>query len=101
VGAILLFDLLTLVTYPAIGTLLGLSDTVFGVWAGTSMFSTGPVVAATIEFSPEAGQWAILSKLARNSMLGVIVVGCAICYADRDASVTRRTLWDSFPKFVL
>ncbi|WP_227132826.1 YeiH family protein [Halorubellus salinus] len=115
-GTILLFDVVTLFTYPALGGVLGLSDRVFGVWAGLTMFSTGPVTAAGFAFSDAAGQWATVTKLTRNLLLGVLVGAYSIRYANpgsddadgapgEDASTASafspRRLWDAFPKFVL
>lgn len=121
-ATVLLFDSTTLFVYPLVGHVLGLSDTVFGIWAGLTMFSTGPVTAAGFAFSKTAGQWALLVKLTRNSMIGLAAIAYAIYYARRgetgawkDETVTRRSetatksgvpggwrfLWDSFPKFVL
>jgi uncharacterized integral membrane protein (TIGR00698 family) len=102
-ATVLLFDALTLVAFPVLGDLLGLSDVVFGVWAGVSMFSTGPVVAAGFAHSPTAGQWATVAKLSRNALIGVVVLGYASVYATGGESdgPTLRTLWDEFPKFVL
>ena len=104
-ATILLFDAVTLVVYPLLGELLGLSGPVFGVWAGASMFSTGPVVAAGFAHSETAGQWATITKLSRNALIGVVVLGYAGYYAraegtnENDSAV--RTLWEEFPKFVL
>ncbi len=81
-ATVLLFDAVTLIAYPALGRLLDLSDVVFGVWAGTTMFSTGPVTAAGFAYSPAAGEWAVLVKLARNVLIGVVAVGYAMYYAD-------------------
>lgn len=106
-GTILLFDTLTLFAYPLIGQLLGLSDTAFGIWAGTTMFSTGPVAAAGFTLSNTAGQWAVLVKLARNALIGVIVIIYTfyyMTYTDNDLSNSRITLgsiWSTFPKFIL
>ena len=101
-ATVLLFDALTLVAFPVLGDLLGLSDVVFGVWAGVSMFSTGPVVAAGFAHSPTAGQWATVTKLSRNALVGVVVLGYASVYATTDGDgPTLRTLWDEFPKFVV
>ncbi|SEH47941.1 conserved hypothetical integral membrane protein [Halopenitus malekzadehii] len=80
-ATVLLFDAVTLVAYPAVGRLLGLSDVTFGVWAGSTMFSTGPVTAAGLAYSPAAGEWAVLVKLARNALIGVVAVGYAMYYA--------------------
>lgn len=113
-GTVLLFDALTLVVYPAVGELLDLSDLAFGVWAGTTMFSTGPVAAAGFAYSQAAGEWATLTKFVRNALIGVVALGYAVWYVRADsesddgapASDAARgwrgratTLWSEFPKF--
>lgn len=102
-GAVLLMDGITIVVYPIVGTLLGLSDVVFGVWTGVSMLSTGPAVAVGFDHSEAAGQWATVTKLARNTLIGVIALGYASYYTRRgsDTSTSLRTIWANFPKFVL
>ncbi|WP_135826508.1 YeiH family protein [Halorussus ruber] len=117
-SAILLFDALTLFAYPVAGQLLDLSGQVFGIWAGLSMFSTGPVTAAGFAYSETAGQWATLTKLTRNVLLGAVVLAYSVVYtgtdeetveSDSDATDTDgtdsdgtlRRLWQGFPKFVL
>ncbi|RLM54006.1 putative sulfate exporter family transporter [Halobellus sp. Atlit-31R] len=107
VATILLFDAVTLATYPAVGRLLGLPDVVFGIWAGISMVSTGPVVAAGFAYSVEAGQWATITKLGRNVFIGVVAILYAVYYARRrggdgqTSAASLRYFWDQFPKFVL
>ncbi len=106
VGAVLLFDALTLLVYPVIGRLLALPDAVFGTWAGVSMVSTGPVVAAGFAYSAEAGQWATVTKLGRNVFIGVVAVVYAVYYTRHDdaadaGGATLSRLWGQFPKFVL
>lgn len=107
-ATVLLFDAITLLAYPAIGRFLELPAQVFGMWAGLSMFSTGPVVAVGFEHSTDAGQWATVTKLTRNALIGVVAVLYATYYArrrmaeeDRGTGVRWRELWDRFPKFVL
>ncbi|WP_435365614.1 YeiH family protein [Haloarchaeobius sp. DYHT-AS-18] len=104
-GTILLFDVVTLFVYPAVGEWLGLADRVFGVWAGLTMFSTGPVTAAGFAVSETAGQWATVTKLTRNLLLGGLVAVYSIRYAGRgeagESTVSVATLWSSFPKFVI
>ncbi|WP_253738049.1 YeiH family protein [Halohasta salina] len=101
-ATVLLFDAVTLVVYPIAGELLGLSDVVFGIWTGVSMFSTGPVVAVGVSYSEVAGQWATLTKLARNALIGVVVVAYAAAYArtEADGRLSARTLWEEFPTFI-
>ena len=80
-GAVLAFDALTLAVYPAVGTALSLPDAAYGVWAGATMFSTGPVTAAGFAYSETAGRWAVLVKLARNTLIGAVTVAYALYYA--------------------
>lgn len=109
---VLLFDALTLIAYPLVGAALGLPDRVFGIWAGLTMFSTGPVTAAGFAVSETAGEWAVLVKLTRNAAIGVVAVAYAVLYArgraqGREAVHGDATqgllgrIWEPFPKFVL
>lgn len=101
-ATIVFFDAITLVIYPFLGDLLGLSSREFGVWAGLSMFSTGPVAAAGFAHSAEAGQWATVTKLARNTMLGAVVVAYSVGYATQKANDPGvKRLWLQFPKFLV
>lgn len=105
-ATVLLFDALTLAVYPLLGRVLGLSDIVFGIWAGATMFSTGPATAAGFAHSQAAGEWAVLVKLLRNALIGAVAIGYALHYAHRGASAsTIRNkplyLWRTFPKFIL
>jgi uncharacterized membrane protein YadS len=87
-GVVLLVDAITIVVC---------------VWAGVSMLSTGPVVAVGFAHSEVAGQWATMTKLARNALIGVVALGYAGYYArrDTDGTVSPRMLWANFPTFVL
>ncbi|WP_281194528.1 YeiH family protein [Halorubrum sp. F4] len=101
-ATVLLFDAVTLVAFPLAGEWLGLTGRQFGVWAGLSMFSTGPVAAAGFAHSVEAGQWATVTKLARNSLLGGVAIAYSVAYAARSATDPEaRELWAEFPKFLL
>ncbi len=93
-ATVLLFDAVTIVVFPIVGDVLELSGTVFGIWAGVSMFSTGPVVAVGFAHSDVAGQWATVTKLARNALIGVVVLGYAGYYA-RSADGSRPTVPDA------
>lgn len=94
-ATVLAFDALTLFAYPPIGSALGLSDVGFGVWAGTTMFSTGPVTAAGVAYSPTAGRWAVLVKLTRNALIGVVTVAYAFYYARRERTEAADSTGES------
>ncbi|WP_323676119.1 putative sulfate exporter family transporter [Halorubellus sp. PRR65] len=112
-GTILLFDVAMLFAYPVVGSALGLTERTFGVWAGLTMFSTGPVTAAGFAFGDVAGRWATVTKLTRNLLLGVLVVAYSLRYANADTerdgdrvettgiAGSVRAIWASFPTFVL
>jgi uncharacterized membrane protein YadS len=61
---------------------------VFGIWAGLSMFSTGPVTAAGFAFSEVAGQWATLTKLTRNVLLGAVVLAYSVVYTSGESAAS-------------
>lgn len=102
-ATVLLFDAVTLVTFPVLGGALGLTSKQFGVWAGLSMFSTGPVAAAGFAHSVAAGEWATLTKVTRNALIGLVAVGYSLRYARResDSSMSLGRVWESFPKFLV
>lgn len=114
-GAVVLFDGITVILFPILGQLLGLSDIQYGVWVGVSMFSTGPVIAAGFIHSEPAGQWATLTKIMRNSLIGLVTVCYVLFYAafsddathpSTAASLKRRIwwgvskVWQNSPKFI-
>jgi len=106
VATILLFDAITLFTYPLIGVKLGLADQVYGIWAGLTMFSTGPVTAAGFIYSDPAGQWAAITKLARNVFIGFVAISYSLYYARLNVDAERIDnkigyVWDQFPKFIV
>lgn len=101
-GTVLLFDAVTLVVFPVAGQFLGLSQRAFGVWAGLSMFSTGPVTAAGFAYGPVAGRWATLTKLVRNTLIGVVAVVYSVIYGDAASDgIELRRMWTEFPKFLV
>ncbi len=101
-GTVLLFDAVTLVVFPIVGHFLGLSQRAFGVWAGLSMFSTGPVTAAGFAYGSVAGRWATLTKLVRNTLIGVVAVVYSVIYGDAaDEGIELGQMWTEFPKFLV
>ncbi|MEF8780471.1 MAG: putative sulfate exporter family transporter, partial [Haloferacaceae archaeon] len=101
-GTVLLFDAATLLLFPAVGVALGLPDSVFGVWVGLSLFSTGPAAAVGFAISDVAGQWATVTKLVRNTFIGVLAVGYAVHHAAAGEDRPRaREVWNRFPKFLI
>jgi uncharacterized integral membrane protein (TIGR00698 family) len=69
--------------FPLAGTMIGLNDQAYGVWAGTSIHAVPQVVAAAFAFSPGAGTIATLVKLVRVALLAPFTFVLAIAYARR------------------
>lgn len=74
ISATFLFDLLTVILFPWIGHMLGLSDTSYGLWVGTAVNDTSSVVAAGYGFSEIAGSFALIVKLTRTLFIVPIVL---------------------------
>jgi uncharacterized integral membrane protein (TIGR00698 family) len=104
-AAILALGAFSLFTFPAIGHALGMSDKLFGMWAGLAVDNTAEATAAGALFSDAAGKFAVLAKTARNATIGFVVLGYAIHWAKKSQAkeITNKAafLWEKFPKFVL
>ena len=85
VSTITLFGLVGVVLLPLVGATLGMSDTVFGTWAGLSVNDTAQVVAAGYAYSAPAGDVATVVKLTRNIAILPVLIGAAwlVARADR------------------
>ncbi len=69
--------------FPLAGSLLGLGDQAYGVWAGTCIHAVPQVVAAAFAYSAGAGTIATLVKLVRVAMLAPFTFVLALAYARR------------------
>jgi uncharacterized integral membrane protein (TIGR00698 family) len=105
IAAILALGALALFTFPPIGHWLGLSDRMYGLWAGTGVDNTAEAVAAGALYSDAAAKIAVLAKTTRNAMIGFVVLGYALYWAARERKTVVGSkasfLWQKFPKFVL
>ncbi len=74
VAIVTLLGVVSMVTLPALGLALGLSDWQFGLWAGLTIHQTPQVIAAGFAFSPAAGQTATVVKLVRICLLAPLAL---------------------------
>jgi uncharacterized integral membrane protein (TIGR00698 family) len=81
IATIFFYNIVAVLTFPALGGLLHLTQSQFGVWAGTAINDTSSVVAAGYAFGPEAGQHATIVKLTRATFILPIVAIVAIVHA--------------------
>jgi uncharacterized integral membrane protein (TIGR00698 family) len=105
IAAILALGALALFTFPLIGHSLHMGNTGFGLWAGLAVDNTAEATATGALYSDLAGKIAVLAKTTRNAMIGFVVLGYALYWANRGKAqgVQNKAafLWKKFPKFVL
>jgi uncharacterized integral membrane protein (TIGR00698 family) len=73
-GAVFLFNVIAVLVFPALGHLMHLSQSAFGLWAGTAINDTSSVVAAAFAYGHEAGTTGVIVKLTRTLLIVPIVV---------------------------
>lgn len=97
ISATFLFDMLTVIAFPWIGKLLGLSDVGYGLWIGTAVNDTSSVVAAGYAFSDAAGALATIVKLTRTLFIVPIVVMFSWIAAKKEGQQARSTKGEAAP----
>ncbi|MDD4773280.1 MAG: putative sulfate exporter family transporter [Eubacteriales bacterium] len=104
ISATFIFDIITVIAFPWIGRLLGLSDTGYGLWIGTSVNDTSSVVAAGYAFSDAAGVLATIVKLTRTLFIVPVVLVFAWIYAKKETpsqKTEKVSIRKIFPWFIL
>lgn len=103
ISTIFLFNVLAAFLFPAIGHLLQMSDTQFGLWAGTAVNDTSSVVAAGYSYSEVAGNLAVVVKLTRTLFIIPITFALALANArkSKQQAAAQFSLAKIFPWFVL
>jgi uncharacterized integral membrane protein (TIGR00698 family) len=104
VATITFFGTLAVILYPTIGYFTGMTDRLFGLWAGTAILDTSQVVAAGAAFSDAARDIATVVKLVRNTLMAplILVIGIIYSQAQHRRDTTVKVSVDKFvPWFVL
>jgi uncharacterized integral membrane protein (TIGR00698 family) len=108
ISTIFLFNLVAVLLFPLLGHLMHMTDSGFGLWAGTAINDTSSVVAAGYSFSKAAGDYATIVKLTRATLIIPACLVLAFAVAAREkrkakASGTASSfrLAAIFPWFIL
>lgn len=102
VATITLCGTVSLVVYPIVGRLLGLSDVSFGLWAGLSIQDTSQVIAASSAYSDSARDVATVVKLVRSAALAAVLPMLAWWRGRRSGGEdASSSALNAFPLFVL
>jgi uncharacterized membrane protein YadS len=83
IAAILALGAISLFLFPVVGHALHMSDRAYGLWAGLAVDNTAEATAAGALYSDAAGKVAVLAKTCWNALIGFIVLGYAIYWAQR------------------
>jgi uncharacterized integral membrane protein (TIGR00698 family) len=81
IATIFFYNIVAVLTFPALGGLMHMTQSQFGVWAGTAINDTSSVVAAGYAFGADAGQHATIVKLARATFILPVVAIVAVVHA--------------------
>lgn len=101
-GAVFLFNVVAVLVFPVLGHLMHLSQSAFGLWAGTAINDTSSVVAAAFGYGHEAGTTGVIVKLTRTLLIVPIVVFYAWRRMQALRAEGRGVDWRSImPWFVL
>lgn len=85
-SATFLFDMAMIVLFPLMGKAMGISDQVYGLWAGTAVNDTSSVVAAGYAFSEAAGDFATMVKLTRT----LCIIPTVIVFALIEVNIKKK-----------
>lgn len=89
-STIFLFNIVAVVLFPLLGKSLGMTDSGFGMWAGTAINDTSSVVAAAYAWSTSAGDYATIVKLTRAMMIVPVTLVIGMVYHRRQQGASLR-----------
>jgi len=96
------YNIVAVLTFPALGALMHMTQSQFGVWAGTAINDTSSVVAAGYAFGADAGQHATIVKLARATFILPVVAIVAVVHAREKRAGGMHVPWRRIvPWFIL
>lgn len=107
ITVVFFFNMVAVFTFPALGHLLGLTDSGFGIWDGTAVNDTSAVVAAGFAFSQAAGTTATIVKLTRTTLIIPLVLGfgLALPFLGLDDKAKSQSLatrvYNAVPSFII
>ena len=89
VATITLFGTAAVIVFPLIGHALGMSDALFGHWAGAAVNDTSQVTATAFSYSVPAGETATIVKLTRNTLMVPVIFAVGTWFAVREAQAVE------------
>lgn len=78
ITTMLIYSLMALILLPTLGVLLGYTDQMYGVFAGSAVNDTASVVATAFDWSDSAGGFATVTKLTRTLYIVPVTLGVIV-----------------------
>ena len=103
VSVIVVSAFILMITMPFLGTLLGMTETAFGIWAGTSVHNTPQTIGTGYIFGEQAGQIATMVKFTRNMFMIVVAILVSLSFGAKEATqqhLERKAILKAFPWFL-
>mgnify|MGYP001806105165 CR=1 FL=1 len=85
VAMVTVFGTLSMLGFPLLAGLIGLGDHAFGLWSGVAIHEVAQVIAAAYQYSPQAGEMATITKLARVVLVVPVVFVLLLVLPTRSA----------------
>ena len=102
ISTIFFYNIVAVLTFPLLGHAMALTQSQFGVWAGTAINDTSSVVAAGFAYGRDAGTHATIVKLTRATLILPIVGILAVLRARKARGEGKPVPWMQIvPWFVL
>jgi uncharacterized integral membrane protein (TIGR00698 family) len=105
ISTIFVFNLVAVLTFPALGHLLGMSQSAFGLWAGTAVNDASSAVAAGLAYGDAAAAHAVIVKLTRTLMIVPISLALTFIVLRRETAAGGTSPWRAarraMPWFIL
>ncbi|MFZ7130959.1 MAG: YeiH family protein [Eubacteriales bacterium] len=103
VSVIVVSAFILMITLPFLGSLLGMNETVFGIWAGTSVHNTPQTIGTGYIFGEESGQVATMVKFTRNMFMIVVAVLVSLSFKAKETTqkhLEKKAILKAFPWFL-
>ena len=102
VAMVTVFGTASMLLYPLLPGLLGLTPQAFGLWCGASIHEVAQVIAAAFQDGKVSGEIATISKLSRVMLLAPMVLGLGLISARKQQNGKKLNLRQMpIPWFVL
>ena len=103
VTTIVIAAFILLLSLPYLAKLMHMSQTAFGVWAGTSVHNTPQTIGTGYIYGDKAGQVATMVKLTRNMFMVLVALLVSLWFGAREASekrLSKKEILKAFPWFL-